>query len=91
MGLLLLQSTELLSTSLHTSLRIVSWSIAEHADLGARRAGLGAECLRGQWPDIRRAACEAASAVLEAVPAGALQAELLPGAPLRWSQGFACR
>ena len=84
------QSTELLRTPLHTSLRVVSWSVAQHADLGARGAGLGAECarLRGQWPDIRRAACVAASAVLEAVPAGALQAELLPRAPFLWSQGF---
>ena len=54
----------------------------------ARRSGLGAECarLRGQWADMRKAACEAAGALLEALPVGALQAELLPGASRRRPQ-----
>lgn len=92
MGLLLLQQTEPLGNHCRIQCVVIICSSAHHADLNAHRAGLGAECarLRGQWPDIRKAACEAASAVLEAVPEGALQAELLPGVPLRWSQEYAC-
>ncbi|KAK9823040.1 hypothetical protein WJX81_002311 [Elliptochloris bilobata] len=43
--------------------------------------GLSVDCgrMRGQWAHMRRAACGAAGTLLEAVPAGALQAELLPG------------